>query len=376
MFHIYIDKDTLADIYINEKDKEELSQNAWYKIFKKQSYIYVNISSDIKSDYYDEISIMESQDGFDTQSLRELYKLQQLADFQQGYNVDVKKSLLVDMDQIENNPSIVHNDPCAIYLLKIGKDKADKIQKDYGVICQSIDSLDSSLLTKGFVDVSPHCGENEYGWERVLSIIKKYPSNGIIINDRNLFSNETLDSASGELGNKFGIENLYEILNTIIPKKFCGEYHVLVCFDKNSLNPNVSVDYICKQIYSLKRRLGRRNNIVFEILVLHGNSSPFYDITHNRRVLTNYFILTAEHMLKAFDGSKSLASQHITGNKLFNYGLYDSNDAPEKLHRDMIQDFKNMNNYYNQHPRCQYYTYYLNDTRQAFSSIKNRIILL
>jgi len=33
MFHIYIDKDTLADIYVNEKDKEECSQNAWYKIF-------------------------------------------------------------------------------------------------------------------------------------------------------------------------------------------------------------------------------------------------------------------------------------------------------------------------------------------------------
>ena len=63
MFHIYIDKDTLADIYVNEKDKEECSQNAWYKIFKKQSYIYVNTVSKIKNDYADEIFLMESQ-GF------------------------------------------------------------------------------------------------------------------------------------------------------------------------------------------------------------------------------------------------------------------------------------------------------------------------
>lgn len=376
MFHIYIDKDTLADIYVNEKDKEEKNQNVWYKIFKKQSFIYVNTTCSIKSDYNDEISLMESQDECDIQSLKELYKLQQLADFQQGYNVDIKKSSLVDMDQIENNPSIVHNDPCAIYLLKIDREKADKIQKDFGVICQSIDSLDASLLTEGFVDVSPHCGEKEYGWNKVLSILKKIPSNALLINDRNLFSNETLDSTSGEPGNSLGIDNLFEILDTIIPKRFCGEYHVFVCFDKNSLNPNVSVDYIYGKIISLKRRLGRRNNIIFEIFALHGNSSPYYNITHNRRVMTNYFILTAEHMLKAFDGSRSLTSQHITGNKLFNHGLYDSNDAPEKLHRDMIQDFKDLGGYYKQNPKNQYYTYYLNEKKQQIATIKNRLIAI
>lgn len=377
MFHIYIDKDSLAKIYVNEKDKEDLCQDAWYRIFKKQSFIYVNSASNIKSDYSVEISNMESQEDCDMQLLRELYKLQQLADFQQGSNVDLKKSQLVDMDQIESNPSIVHNDPCAIYLLNIDKEKAEKIQRDFGVICQSVDSLDSSFLTKGFIDVSPHNGDKDYGWAKVLSILKKYPSNSVIINDRNLFANETLDSASGEPGNKFGIDNLFEILDAIIPKKFCGEYHVFVCFDESSLNPNVSIGYICDQITtSIKQRLHRKSNIIFEILSLHGNSSPFYDITHNRRILTNYFIITAEHMLKAFDASKSLTSQHITGYKLFNHGLYDGNDAPEKLHRDMINDFKNMCNYFKEHPSSKFYTYYINNNNQPFSSVKNRLLAI
>ncbi len=374
MFHIYIDTDALADIYMNEKDKEECSQNAWYKIFKKQSCIYVNTVGKIKDDYSDEIFLMESQDDCDPKSLRDLYKLQQLADFQQGYNVDLKKSVLVNMDDIERNPSIVHNDPCAIYLLKIDKEKADKIQKDFGVICQSIDSLDDSVLTQGFIDVSPRYGDKGYGWNQVLKMLQKYPSNSIIINDRNLFSNETLDSSSGEPGNKLGIENLYEILDAIIPRRFCGEYHVFISFDTSSLNSNVSVDYICGKIQALKQRLNRRNNIVFEILALHGKNSPCYNITHNRRILTNYFILTAEHMLKAFDGSISVSSQHITGNKLYNCGLCDCNDAPEKLHRDMIRDFKEMGKYYQDHPENHYYTYYFKGNKQEINAITNRII--
>lgn len=374
MFHIYIDRDTLADIYVSEKDKEEQAQNAWYKIFKKQNCIYVNSANDIKNDYNDEISIMESQDDCDIQALRELYKLQQLADFQLGYNVDLKKSQLVDMDKIENNPSVVHNDPCAIYLLKIDKEKAEKIQKDYGVICQSTDCLDETILSLGYVDISPHYGETGYGWNKVLNILKNYPSNAILINDRNLFANETLDSSSGELGNKLGIENLYDILDTIIPKRFCGEYHVFICFDAKSLKRSVSIDYICKQIYSLKRRLGRRNNIIFEIMALHGINSPYYNITHNRRVLTNYFIITAEHMLKAFDGYRSISSQHITGYKLYNFGLEGYNDAPEKLHRDMIRDYKELSSYYKEHPKSEFYTYYINDQKQALSTITNRIL--
>ena len=96
--------------------------------------------------------------------------------------------------------------------------KAKKIQQDYGVLCQSIDALDESFLTKGNIDMSPRKGEKEYGWNKVLKILKYYPSNAILINDRNLFSNESRDSSSGKPGNKAGIENLYEILEEIIPK--------------------------------------------------------------------------------------------------------------------------------------------------------------
>ncbi len=375
MFHIYIDKDTLADIYVSEKDKDENNQNVWYKILKKQSYIYVNNDCNIKNDYAEEIFNLESQENYDKKALRELYKLQQLADFQQGYNVDIKKSLLVDMDNIETTPAIVHNDPCAIYLLKIDKQKAKKIQQDYGVICQSIDALDESFLTKGNIDMSPRKGEKEYGWNKVLNILKYFPSNALLINDRNLFSNESRDSSSGKPGNKAGIENLYEILENIIPKRFCGEYHVFVCFDSCSLK-YVSADYICKQIFMLKKRLNRRNTIVFEILVIHGKNSYRYEITHNRRILTNYFIITAEHQLKAFNESKCLCSQHITGNKLYSFGLYDYNDAPEKLHRDMICDFKDMVSFFIKEPKNEFYTYYINESQQEITAIKNRILAL
>ena len=77
----------------------------------------------------------------------------------------------MDMDKIEANPAIVHNDPCAIYLLKIDKQKAEKIQKDFGVICQSIDDLDETILTKGIIDMSPRKGDKEYGWNKILKIL-------------------------------------------------------------------------------------------------------------------------------------------------------------------------------------------------------------
>ena len=111
-------------------------------------------------------------------------------------------------------------------------------------------------------------------------------------------------------------------------------------------------------------------------MALHGIDSPCYNITHNRRVLTNYFIITAEHMLKAFDGSRSISSQHITGNKLYNFGLEGYNDAPEKLHRDMIRDYKELISYYKEHPKCEFYTYYINEQEQTLSTITNRILAI
>jgi len=143
------------------------------------------------------------------------------------------------------------------------------------------------------------------------------PSNSLIFIDRYLFSED-----SNGLKSEDGINNVFDILNKILPHTLDKEYHILLVFDASTLsksplnnNSNANESYtpfkrISTQINSLKKRLNRTYNIVIETVSIDHNCG-YYSDTHNRRILSNYFIIRAEHSLKAFRDSKSLYSQSL-----------------------------------------------------------------
>jgi hypothetical protein len=70
---------------------------------------------------------------------------------------------------------------------------------------------------------------------------------------------------------------------------------------------------------------------------------PGYDLTHNRRIITDYFHITADYGLQAFNMmGKAEKEQLITTKGLYCEGLNDPSDLPEERHRVMLSNYARM----------------------------------
>lgn len=361
MFSLYIDKNALSKICKENAGKDRIEeQSPWYRIIAMQDKVYANIGNRLSNinDYEDQINEIENSENPDVTQIKELVTFRRFA----ALNKDVQTLVLpcskVDIDSIDPSmPSTfknVVNDPCAVYLLNIKPEDAAKIQKEYGVICQSINALDDSILTGEGIHIAPKKGNDNYGWLRVMKNFKNLPSSAIVINDRNLFTNDRLiHEKDGSIKEEIlGIQNVKEVLDQVVPKHYNGgKYHILISSDITNQNDgHVTFDYVNKKLEEVRLELvksrKKRFDIDLELFVFYSDqksSKPNglgHEDTHNRRILSNYFIFTFEHKIKAFNGEVSLITQDINGHKLFHVGLYDDgNDPAEKTHHDMIAEF-------------------------------------
>lgn len=356
MFSIYIDRYALSKICKENANKQNIEeQSPWYRIIVNQNEVYTNIASRLAdiNEYDNKLTQLDNSNSPDVALRKELVTFKRLAALRKNEQTTVLPCTKVDIDSINpSNPStlkVVANDPCAVYLLNITPEDAAKIQKEYGVICQSTQKElnDNPLLTGDGVTVNPKKGNGNYGWLRTLKKFKGLPSSGIIINDRNLFSNDEVTYENGQKKERIlGIQNVGEILNCIIPKQYNGgSYHVFICSDitKND-STHVTFELVTNKLEDLRQKLlssRKKIKIDIELFVFMSQGQVIgHEDTHNRRILSNYYIFTFEHKICAFNGNISLCTQSINGQKLFHTGLTnDGNDPAEKLHRDMISDF-------------------------------------
>lgn len=203
---------------------------------------------------------------------------------------------------IMSNPKSVLEYPCGIFILDISEEEALQIQSDYGVIVQSIDKMDDTILTKPFENNKFSFDKQESGsWNKVLSNIKEFPSNAMVICDRYLFP-------KGK--DVLSIENVNKLLDSILPKTFKSNYQV--CIICNLFSSEEALKKISTQLNDCKIKLNRNYDIDFEILAVKED-----DFSHNRRICSNYFWIMAEHKIAAFRYGKSDCSQTICINKLF-----------------------------------------------------------
>jgi len=364
MFSIYIDKNALSKICKENAGKNNVDeQSPWYRIIANQEKVYTNITDRLAdtNKYDDELNELENSEEPDANRLKELVTFRRLAALGKDEQTTVMPCEKVDINTIDpTSPAslkVVINDPCAVYLLDISPDAALKIQKEYGVICQSTqtDELqDNPLLTGEGVNANPKEGNVNYGWLRILKKFKDVPSSALVINDRNLFTNdEIIPKKDGSITEKtLGIQNVKEVLEQVVPKRFNGgKYHILISSDITETgDTHVTFEYVKNKLEEirtdLKKARGNRFDIDLELFVFYSDSKHKkpngvgHEDTHNRRILSNYFIFTFEHKINAFNGKVSLCTQSINGHKLFHTGLYeDGNDTGEKMHRDMIAEF-------------------------------------
>ena len=112
-------------------------------------------------------------------------------------------------------------------MLDISTDKAKTIQNDYGVICQSTSSLDYTPLTQSHFPTELVEGENKT-WKAMLAQYRNLPSNSALIIDAHIFDEDKFDEANNcyDPIRRVGLENVKEIINSILPESFNDTYHI------------------------------------------------------------------------------------------------------------------------------------------------------
>ena len=228
--------------------------------------------------------------------------------------------------KIDKHPEVIAMYPSSVFILDIDENEAASLQRRFGVIVQSFQHLDDTILTSvSRKDIYTEKGDSDFGWGYVFNGVNDIPVNAVIINDRNLFSNDQVikDKDGNVTKNRLsGVENVGSILNAILPKTLEIPFHVLIVCDKAGIERHLTVKNLITYLNDIKKKLEKQLDIQYHIimeLLAVSSQSMLYENTHNRRILTNYSLLTFDHKINAFDGKRSTATQRISINKLFSY---------------------------------------------------------
>ena len=291
MLSIFIPQETLEDIVIENmaSDMEPEDQDVWYKIFTKQKFIYVSS--------WDEKKYLTQEDPLfilDSSGVEIKYATQYIED-------------------IPQNHQLVTEYWNGIFLLDISEEEAAEIQRDYGVICQSVKKMDASIVMDEGLRFSPKKDEKDKDEEDDLDFIKS---------------------------------NIYDITNTMLPThQLKCNYTISFIIGEQKDGKSFFPSELSKMVNEeLIPSLHRPYDIDVEILYLT-HMSGLYTATHTRCILTNYTVTQLEHSLKAFEkgdeeideGDESTCLQTILPQRLFTTsGLNDYCDSPHKTHHDVM----------------------------------------
>ena len=276
------------------------------------------------------------------------------------------------------NPNTIIDNPTSAYFLNLNIIEAKQLQEDTGVIINCLDVIDDDILSKGvnFDWLADETINNN--WINILNLFNNFPSNSLIINDRNLFTNE-------EGSSNIGVDNILRILNNLLPHNLKTDYHILILTEqkadaRNKIKCELLADILNKGIRNL-----RNYNFQIEI-VYYFSGTNFFKNTHNRRIYSNYKYGKCENSLASFkiknanntrnDDSFSLVcffnKINSTTDTLTNLKAHENGTSRFK---ELTADCIDKLNKNGQNDR--YYRYYLNgiEVIQGISTkIKNRLL--
>lgn len=310
MLSIFIPQDTLEDILIDNmpSDMEPEDQDVWYKIIINQEVIYVSSWDDTKYPL-DEDPLMKLSNSF-------------------GVEVRTETPFF---EAVPDNHKLVTQYKNGIFLLDIPEEEAAEIQRDYGVICQSIDNMDASVLMDQGLRYSPKENDEKYTWYYMLERIsaEHIPSNHLIMIDRYLFAeNDKIEST---------LDNIFYILDTMLPHhQLKCPYKVTIFYGEQKEGSGVGISQAASEVYKIIPDLERSYDINVEVIYV-SHLCELYKPFHNRRILTNYTITQLEHKLNALEKEKSTCQQTVLPQRLFTLsGLAGYCDSPHKMHHDLM----------------------------------------
>lgn len=314
MFSIVTELSTLQRLYRAESD--------WGKIARKTSRYYVKCDIDIR-EYPDLLNLDQA-----------------------GY-IDSNREDAIEAI-LNGDYSRVYDFPNSAFILNVDKCVADRIQSEYGVVFQSAQCPDSSILT----DVDPdykvslryvNSRDRDLSWGSILSglVTPRMPSNSLIINDRYLFAKDKFNVNDDARG----VDSVKEILRTLLPSDMVNGYYVVILFWLDGATKRETAEQLVKNVAEginkikkerqFKHMNGRLN---IDVICLYGNNSG--EKTHNRRIISNYYTITAEH--KLYVRGESAIPQNFNVYKLFSHGIDGKSDSPLVGHADTIKGIRDV----------------------------------
>ena len=225
-----------------------------------------------------------------------------------------------DTERYKKHPENVLKNPSALYILDIPAANALAIQRMYGVMCLSSSAPDISPL----IDVNDeHTTEKKValgrGWDSVLDSVEHLPSNALILNDRYLF--KTTNAVYGN-----GFDNIRSILTELLPRELNTKYHIAVIFDRDEIDPLYNFNSIAKRLNDIALEFKKPYEIVTEVLGLSEGKEIYYKF-HNRRIVSNYFVVKMDYTLAAFNKTEGTSEQTIIPQVLFTEDSLNKNSS-------------------------------------------------
>ena len=275
-----------------------------------------------------------------------------------------------DTRRYKEHPENVLKNPSALYILDITTAEALAIQKMYGVMCLSSDNPDISPLVDVNDYFKPSTEKRKFkGWDRVLDSVERLPSNALVLMDRYLFASRNKNKGDGLI-------NVRQILNELLPWEFGGgDYHITIVFSVEDKHSSYSFTEIASKLNSIAHQLRSGYDIMVEVFGIT-DKCTLYDDSHDRHIVSNYYLVEASHKLAAFNPEdKGTVSQSIIPWNLFTEeSLNGKSSAPLESVHQVIADFNNFYKALSNEAEHNTYLYAVNGERmKRCMGIRNRL---
>lgn len=281
MVSLFTTEDKLTDFCLEGGD--------WYNIIRNQQTIYIcNGSDDEEWDTSNEV-------------LKVLHR--------SGVGIEVDNGLAKD---IESSRDAVTDLVNPIYILDYSSSDALKISEKYGVIFLPTQDTPKPVIARRGWDVDTSDKNFDCAWKSFLDGIVS-PANSIVIVDRYLFSSQEEESFEDS------VNNIRNILNALLPSHHVKDFTVSIIFDLSKSDEELST--IAMAVNKIRKVLVGKTEFNLELYSITSDCYKYED-THDRFIVSNYYIINATHKLKAFstDGN-SFCNQKLYFDYIFSKGI-------------------------------------------------------
>ena len=283
MFALYTTEDKLTELYRDEGAVE------WQNIIRNQPKIY--ICNDSENEEWDVTNKFL------------------LALHLSGTSIEVNNERLKEIKE-DNSKVLELKNPA--YILDFTEEEAKAIEEKYGVIFLPTENTPSPIVAKRGWEIDTTDESKPNTWEFFLKN-NKVRFNSLVIVDRYFFSSQTGETFDDSLF------NLRSILNALLPNKTMHKFTVSIIFDGSE--SDFDFHDLATKVNKIKKRIVGKTPFTLERISIDSNCYKYED-THDRFIISNYFVINATHKIKAFNAKQeSLCGQKISFEYLYGKGI-------------------------------------------------------